>query len=93
MTFFYRPAVSSGQRVIGTEKYPDAGILLNYDDDDYSQGYGQIKVAFTALTKDDILKPYISDNEFRSSNNGDNIGYNLCFRHKISEKFRKCSTN
>ena len=28
------------------EKYPDAGILLKYDDDDddeYSQGYGQIK--------------------------------------------------
>ena len=27
------------------EKYPDAGILLKYDndDDEYSQGYGQIK--------------------------------------------------
>ena len=40
--------------------------LLNYDDDDYNQGYGQIKEALKALTKDDILQPYISDNDFRS---------------------------
>ena len=41
------------------------------------QGYGQIKEALRALTKDDILKPYISDNDFRSSNDDDDIGYNL----------------
>ena len=52
-------------------------ILLNYNDDDYNQGYGQIKEAFKALTKDDILQPYISDNDFRSSNNNNDIGYNL----------------
>ena len=46
-------------------------------DDDYSQGYGQIKEAFRTLTEDDILYPYISDHDFRSSNEGDNIGYNL----------------
>ena len=40
---FCRLPVVSAQCVIGTEKYPDAGILLNYDDDDYSQGYHQIK--------------------------------------------------
>ena len=74
---FYRPPVTSAQCIIGTEKYPDSAILLNYDDDDYNQGYGQIKSAFKAFTKDDILQPYISDNDFRSSNNGDNIGYNL----------------
>ena len=34
--------ITSAQCVIGTEKYPDSAILLNYDDDDYSQGYGQI---------------------------------------------------
>ena len=50
---------------------------MNYDDDDYNQGYGQIKEAFRALTKDDILQPYISDRDFRSSNNNNDIGYNL----------------
>ena len=65
---FYRLPVVSSQCVIGTEKYPDAGILLNYDDDDYAQGYHQIKEAFKALTKDDILQPYISEEGFRTSN-------------------------
>ena len=74
---FVRLPVISAQVVIGTERYPDSGILLNYDDDDYSQGYGQIKEAFKALTKDDLLQPYISENDFRSSNEGNNIGYNI----------------
>ena len=74
---FYRPLVTSAQCIIGTEKYPDSGILLNYNDDDYSQGYGQIKEAFKALTKDNLLQPYISEDDFRSSNKGDNIGYNI----------------
>ena len=55
-TFCRLPFVSA-QCIIGTEKNPDAGILLNYNDDDYSQGYGQIKEAFRAVTKDDILQP------------------------------------
>ena len=74
---FYRPLVTSAQCIIGTEKYPDSGILLNYNDDNYSQGYGQIKEAFKALTKDNLLQPFISDADFRSSNDGDNIGYNI----------------
>ena len=74
---FYRPLVTSAQCIIGTEKYPDTSILLNYNDDDYSQGYGQIKEAFKALTKDNLLQPYISDADFRSSNDGNNIGYNI----------------
>ena len=74
---FYRPLVTSAQCIIGTEKYPDSGILLNYNADDYSQGYGQIKEAFKALTKDNLLQPYISEHDFRSSNDGNNIGYNL----------------
>ena len=61
---FCRLPVVSAQCIIGTEKYPGAGILLNYDDDDYSQGYHQIKEAFKALTKDNILQPYISDDNF-----------------------------
>ena len=76
-TFCSLPVVSA-HCVIGTEKYPDAGILLNYADDDYSQGYHQIKVAFKALTKDDILQPYITEEDFRSSNAAANdVGYNL----------------
>ena len=74
---YYRPPVKSAQGIIGTEKYPDSAILLNYNDDNYSQGYGLIKEAIKALTKDDILQPYISENDFISSNDGDNIGYNL----------------
>ena len=58
---FYRLLVTSAQCIIGTEKYPDSGILLNYNADDYSQGYGQIKEAFKALTKDNILQPFISN--------------------------------
>ena len=74
---FARLPIMSAQVIIGTERYPDSAILLNYEDDDYSQGYGQIKEAFKALTKDDILKPYISEDDFRSSNEGNNIGYNI----------------
>ena len=75
---FCRLPVVSAQCIIGTEKYPDAGILLNYDDDDYSQGYHQIKEGFRALTKNDILQPYISEADFRRSNvAAKDIGYNL----------------
>ena len=75
-TFFRLPVIYA-QVVIGKERYPDSGILLNYDDDDYSQGYGLIKEAFRALTKDDILKPYITEDDFRSFNEGNIIGYNI----------------
>ena len=37
------------------EIYPDAGILLNYDVDNFGQGYAQIIKAFRAPTKDDIF--------------------------------------
>ena len=71
---FYRPSVTSAQCIIGTEIYPDSAILLNSDDDDYNQGYEQIKEAFRAVTKDDMLQPYISDKDFKSSNNDNDIG-------------------
>ena len=74
---FVRLPVMSAQAVIGTERYPDSGILLKYDDDDYSQGYGQIKEAFKTLTKDDILNPHLTEDDFRSSNEVNNIGYNI----------------
>ena len=87
---FCRLPVFSAQFIIGTEKYPDAGILLNYDDD-YSQGYHQIKEAVKALTKDDILQPYISEADFRTSNVAANdIGYNL---YVFDIRYQKNFTN
>ena len=74
---FIRLPVISAQVVIGTDWYPDSGILIKYEDDDYSQTYGQIKEAFETLTKDDILKPYITEDDCRSSNEGNNIGYHI----------------
>ena len=74
---FYRPLVTSAQCIIGTEKYPDSGNLLNYNGEEYSQGYGQIEEAFKALVKDNLLQPYISDNDFRSYIDGDNISYKI----------------
>ena len=64
---FCRLPVTSAQCVIGTEKNPDASIILSFDDDEYSQVYGQIKEALTPPTKYDILQPYISDHDFSSS--------------------------
>ena len=80
MLFFCTLPVTSAQCIIGTEKYPDSSIIINYDDDDddYSQDYGQIKEAFRALTKNDVLKPYMSLDKFRSSKiRADDVGYNL----------------
>ena len=36
---FCRLPLTSAQCNIGTEKFPDSGMLLNYDDDAYSQTY------------------------------------------------------
>ena len=74
---FYRMPVTSAQVVIGTEKRPDSGLLINYKDDEYNQGYGQPKEAFKSLTKENILQAYLSEDDFRSSNDGDKIGYNI----------------
>ena len=78
---FYRPPVTTAQGNVGAENYSDSGILLIYDGDDYSQIYGQNKEAFKALTKDDILQPYISDNDFRSPNNNKDIRYSSYVFH------------
>ena len=64
--------------VIGTEKYPYAGIFSNYDDEYFTEGYGQIKEAFRVSTKVDVLQPYISFDNFRSCNvRADDVVYNL----------------
>ena len=87
--FFCRLPVVSAQCFIGTEEYLDAGILLNYVDNDYSQGLAQIKETFRALTIDNVLQPYISDDDFRSSNvRVDDVGYKLyVFDIRYQQKF------
>ena len=88
---FCRLPVVSPQCNIGTEKYLDTGILTNYDDDDYSEGNSQIKEAFRALTKDDILQPYIIDDNFRTSNvRADDVVYNL---YGFDIRYQKNFTN
>ena len=61
-------------------KNADSGTLLNYDKNDFSRGYNEVKEAFRALTHDNILQFYISEADFRPSNVGDDgndIGYNI----------------
>ena len=43
----------------------------------FAQGYVVIKEAFKALTKDENLQQFISDNDFRSANSGNDIGHIL----------------
>ena len=74
---FHRPPVTSAHVVIGTEGHRDNNLLLNYDNDDCSQAYGQIREAFKALTQDDIFQPYISENDSRLSNDVGILGYAL----------------
>ena len=50
------------------QKYPDSSNLSYNDDVVYSQGYAQIKEDFRVSAKENILQPYISDDDFRSSN-------------------------
>ena len=83
---FCRLSVISAQCIIGTEKNPDTAVLLKFNDADYSQGYSQAEEAFRALTKDDILKPYIRDHDFRSANDGKNFGYIL---HVFDKRYQK----
>ena len=70
------PAVST-QCIVGTEKYPDSWDFLKYKSDDYSQGCDQVKNGFRALIEDDVVQPYISYEESRTTNDGKDNGYNL----------------
>ena len=64
-------------------------MFFYYIDDDHSQGYAQIKEVFGALTKDKILQPYITDDDFRSSNAGIvEVRYNFSiFDIRYQQKF------
>ena len=84
---FCRLPLINAQCVTGTERYPDSAMLLNYDDDEYSQRYGEIKEAFRALTHDNILQPrYKSEDDYRSSNGGNNFVYN---KHTSDKQYQK----
>ena len=80
---FYRHPVTNDQCITGIKKYPDSTIWLNFEDDGYSQGYGQIEEALRILTKDGILNPFLSDHDFRSTKikvageTTTDFGYNL----------------
>ena len=89
---FYRP-VTSTQCHGSTENYPDSANFIKYNDDDYSQGYGQVEEVFGALTRDEILKPIVSDNDFGSSKNADDNGYNLNnFQKRYQKKLQSTQT-
>ena len=85
-----RLLVTNAQCIIGREKHPDAGILYDYDDDDYSQSYTQIKEVFRALTKDNVLQSYIADDDFRSSVTGFNN--NECNKKVFDIRYQQNST-
>ena len=69
---------TSAQCITETDKHPDAAKLTSYDKNEYSQGYGLIEQAFEFLIKYDILRPYVSNHDIRSSNvRVDDVDYNL----------------
>ena len=45
-----------------------------------------MKEVFKALTRNNILQPYITEDDFGSSNDGDNIAYNI---HSFDKRYRK----
>ena len=71
---YFRPPVTSAQSNFETKRFPDSVTSVNYDDDDYSQGYAQTNEPLRAQTKDDVLQPDISEHDFRSSNDDNNFG-------------------
>ena len=81
-------SVTGAQGIQGTDENPVAGISISCDDDDCFQGYGEFKEAFRALTKDDILWPYVSDHDFRSVIDGIDVGYNI---YVFGTRFQKNS--
>ena len=76
---FYRPSVVNAQCIIGSEKFPDAGLNCIYAIDEHSQPYGEIVSCFRHLAKDNILQPDIIQKGFVTSNKcpDGNPGYNL----------------
>ena len=76
---FYRPSVLNAHCIIGSEKFPDAGINCNCAIDNCSQAYGEIVSCFRHLAKEKILQPYYTQKDFETSNNYPDVnpGYSL----------------
>ena len=83
----FRPLVAKTQRLKGKKNHLGAGILLNYNDDDFSQVYLQTKEAFKALTREDILQSYLSHHDFRSNFDGNDVDFYFYVFDKRYQKF------
>ena len=60
--------VSCVQNGVGAEELPDVGNFLNIFDDKNSLGYGEILPCIGPSTKDEILRPNGTENDFRYDN-------------------------
>ena len=80
---FFKPSVVNAHCIIGSEKFPDAGIICNCAIDKYSQAYGEVRSCFSHLAQYNILQRYITQKDFVTSNNypEGNPGYNLYVFH------------
>ena len=82
---FYRTPDKFAQCIIATENYPDAGKNSIYAEDNYRQVDSQIVSCFNLSTKDHILQPFLSQQDFTMNNvnasdhNTIDIGYILFF--------------
>ena len=45
------------QNVIGKERYPETGKIIDYAIHKYSQAYGELVSSFRHLSEDSILQP------------------------------------
>ena len=79
---FVRLPVSCAQCNSGAEKNPDAGKKFNYDHGNYSQIYGEGLSCFRHLTGNNILSPYLTQNDFIS-----NIGYNSYVFFQVTKNY------
>ena len=66
---FDRPPITSCVCTIGSEKYPERGIRMNYGENNYIEPYREIKNFFKNVNEDETLNPFISQKDFFESYN------------------------
>ena len=59
--------VSSAVCRIGSENYPDNGIVCDYDRNNYYEAYNEIESFFRNHTETNFLKPFIDIQKFRTN--------------------------
>ena len=76
---FHKASVVNAPCHIGTEQFPDAGIIFDYANDKYSQACDEIVSSFRHLAKNDILQPHFTQKDIITSNTYPNgySGYNF----------------